>query len=147
MRDFRFNSQVILQHPREQVFEFFSQAENLNFLTPPWVRFSILTPPPIEMKTGTLIQYRIRVHGIPIRWDSEITQWDPPFRFQDTQRRGPYSQWVHSHIFEEVPEGTLVIDEVEYRVPGGRLVNWLYVAAELRRIFNHRLVNPPKLPG
>ncbi len=147
MRDFRFNSQVILQHPREQVFEFFSQAENLNFLTPPWVRFSILTPPPIEMKTGTLIQYRIRVHGIPIRWDSEITQWDPPFRFQDTQRRGPYSQWVHSHIFEEVPEGTLVIDEVEYRVPGGRLVNCLYVAAELRRIFNHRLVNPPKLPG
>ena len=147
MRDFHVSSRVILQHPIEQVFEFFSKAENLNLLTPPWVRFSILTPLPIEMRTGTLIEYRIRLRGIPIRWDSEITQWDPPFRFQDTQRRGPYSQWVHSHIFEEVPEGTLVIDEVEYRVPGGRLVNCLYVAAELRRIFNHRLVNPPKLPG
>ena len=147
MRDFHVSSRVILQHPIEQVFEFLSKAENLNLLTPPWVRFSILTPLPIEMRTGTLIEYRIRLRGIPIRWDSEITQWDPPFRFQDTQRRGPYNHWVHSHIFEEVPEGTLVIDEVDYRVRGGRLVNWLYVAPELRRIFNHRMENPPKLLG
>ena len=147
MRDFHVSSKVILQHPIEQVFEFFSKAENLNLLTPPWVRFSILTPLPIEMRTGTLIGYRIRLRGIPIRWDSEITQWDPPFRFQDTQRRGPYNHWVHSHIFEEVPDGTLVIDEVDYRVRGGRLVNWLYVAPELRRIFNHRMENPPKLLG
>ena len=146
MQDFHVSSKLILQHPIEQVFEFFSKAENLNFLTPPWVRFSILTPLPIEMSTGALIRYRIRLRGIPIRWDSEITQWEPPFRFQDTQRRGPYTRWVHSHLFEEVAEGTLVTDEVDYRVPGGRLVNWLYVAPELRRIFSHRMVNPPQLP-
>ncbi len=138
-------STVLLRYPLQQVFEFFSTAETLNLITPPWVHFSILTPLPIEMKLGALIEYRIRLRGIPLRWVSEITDWDPPFRFQDTQISGPYSLWVHSHVFEETAEGTLVTDDVSYRVPGGAWVNRLYVAPELRRIFAYRQTNPPEL--
>ena len=144
MSAYSLHSTVLLRYPLQQVFEFFSTAETLNLVTPPWVHFSILTPLPIEMKVGVRIEYRIRLRGIPLRWVSEITDWDPPFRFQDTQISGPYRQWVHSHVFEETPEGTLVTDDVSYLVPGGALVNRLYVAAELRRIFKYRQTNPPE---
>ena len=145
MPDFQISSSVLLPYPRPQVFDFFSRAENLNLITPPWVHFSILTPLPIEMKLGAVIEYRIRVRGILLRWLSEITDWDPPYRFEDTQIRGPYRRWVHSHIFGEMPEGTLVTDDVSYQVPGGAAVNRLYVTAELRRIFNYRKTNLPEL--
>ena len=138
MPDFQFSSSILLRYPLPQVFGFFSTAENLNLLTPPWVHFSILTPLPIEMRQGLVIQYRIRVRGITHRWDSEITEWRPPFGFTDTQIRGPYRYWVHRHRFEETSEGTLVADDITYRVPGGPLVNRLYVAGELRRIFAYR---------
>ena len=107
MPDFHFSSSILLRYPLSEVFLFFSTAENLNLLTPPWVHFSILTPLPIEMRQGLVIQYRIRVQGIPHRWDSEITEWRPPFGFTDTQIRGPYRYWVHRHGFEETPEGTV----------------------------------------
>ena len=138
MPDFHLHSSILLRYPLAEVFPFFSKAENLNLLTPPWMRFSILTPAPIEMRQGLVIQYRIRVRGITHRWDSKITEWRPPFAFTDTQIRGPYRLWVHRHGFEETPEGTLVTDEIKYRVPGGALVNRLYVAGELRRIFSYR---------
>ena len=138
MSDFHFDTKVILQHPREQVFEFSSRVEYLNLLTPPWVHFSVLTPGPIEMRQGTVIEYRIRLRGVPMRWTSEITEWEPPHRFEDTQIRGPYRKWVHRHIFEETPDGTLARDEVLYQVPGGTVVNRLFVAGELRRIFDYR---------
>ena len=138
MPDFQFHSSVLLPHPRPQVFEFFSLAENLNLLTPPWLRFSILSPQPIDMKPGARIRYRIRLHGIPVNWESEITEWEPPFRFTDTQVSGPYRRWVHRHRFEETPEGTLVTDEVTYRVLGGALVNRLFVAGQVRKIFDYR---------
>ena len=138
MAEFRLHSSVLLRYPRERVFDFFADAENLNLLTPPWLRFSILTPLPIDMAKGTRIEYRIRLRGIPVRWVSEITEWEPPARFTDEQVRGPYSLWAHNHLFEETPEGTLAIDEVTYRVPGGRLINWLFVSRELRRIFYYR---------
>ena len=138
MPDFHFSSSILLRYPLPEVFGFFSEAENLNLLTPPWVHFSILTPLPIEMRRGVVIQYSIKVRGIPHRWDSEITEWRPPFGFTDTQIRGPYRLWVHRHRFEETPEGTLVTDDVNYRVPGGSLVNRLFVARELRRIFDYR---------
>ena len=138
MADIHVHSSVLLRHPREQVFEFFSRAENLELLTPTWLHFNILTPPPIEMGLGTRICYRIRIRGIPVRWVSEITEWSPPHVFEDTQVRGPYRKWVHRHVFEETPEGTLVRDEVSYRVPGGALVNRMLVSGELRRIFDYR---------
>ena len=138
MPDFHFHSSVQLRYPLWEVFPFFSTAENLNLLTPPWVRFSILTPLPVEMRQGLVIEYRIRVRGIPHRWDSQITEWRPPFGFTDTQIRGPYRFWEHRHGFEETSEGTMVTDDITYRVPGGAPVNRLYVAGELRRIFAYR---------
>ena len=138
MPDFHFSTSVLLPYPRVEVFDFLSKAEKLNLQTPPWVHFSILTPLPIEMRQGAVIRYRIRVRGIPVRWDSEITEWEPPLRFTDTQIRGPYSYWIHRHEFDETPEGTLATDDITYRVPGGALINRLYVAGELRKIFAHR---------
>lgn len=112
--------------------------ENLEALTPPWLHFNILTSLPIEMGQGTRISYRIRIRGVPVRWVSEITEWNPPYSFEDTQIRGPYRKWVHRHGFEETPEGTVATDDVSYRVPGGALVNRLLVSGELRRIFDCR---------
>ena len=129
---------MLLPYPRERVFDFFSRAGNLNLLTPPWLHFSILTPLPIEMKAGARIDYRIRLRGLPVQWTSEITEWMPPVRFTDSQIRGPYRLWVHRHVFEETAEGTLAIDDVTYRVPGGGLANRLFVAGELRKIFDYR---------
>ncbi len=138
MMEFRLCSRILVRYPRLQVFEFFSQAENLNLLTPPWLHFSILTPLPVNMALGAVIRYRIRLRGVPIAWESAITEWEPPCRFTDTQTQGPYRSWTHRHLFEETPEGTLVSDDVLYRVPGGALVNRLFVAGELRRIFDYR---------
>ena len=138
MPDFHFHSRVLLPRPLLEVSDFLCRAESLEPITPPWVHFTILTPLPIEMRQGLLIQYRIRVRGISYRWDSEISQWQPPYRFTDTQIRGPYRYWEHRHIFEATSEGTLVIDDITYRVPGGSLINRLYVAPELHRIFTYR---------
>ena len=112
--------------PLDHVFAFFSDAANLEALTPPWLHFRILTPKPIAMHQGTLIDYSIRLHGIPISWQSEISVWDPPHRFVDIQRRGPYRRWEHTHGFAAVNGGTRVTDQVEFDVPfaflAGRLV-------------------------
>jgi ligand-binding SRPBCC domain-containing protein len=129
---------IFLPRAREEVFAFFADAGNLELLTPPWLNFSILTPQPIPMREGTRIQYRLRLHGVPLRWESEITCWEPPLRFVDEQRRGPYRLWVHEHRFEEEKGGTRVSDRVHYAVPGGELINRLFVAPDLNRIFTYR---------
>jgi ligand-binding SRPBCC domain-containing protein len=125
----------------EPVFAFFSDAGNLELLTPPWMQFCVLTPRPIDMSAGVRIDYRLRVKFVPIRWQSEITVWQPPRRFVDEQRRGPYRVWIHRHEFEERDGGTLVRDHVDY-VPRGwpcaRLINRLLVAPDLRAIFAYR---------
>ena len=90
------------------------------------------------MKLGAVLEYRMRLRGIPLTWVSQITQWEPPFRFEDIQVRGPYRKWVHRHFFEETANGTLAVDDVRYRVPGGAIVNKLFVAGELKRIFDYR---------
>lgn len=127
--------------PLDQVFPFFGTASNLNDLTPPWVHFQILTPEPIVMAVGTRIEYRLRLHGVPIRWETEITVWEPPHRFVDVQLRGPYRRWEHEHRFSPKEGGTLVEDHVTYQVPGGWfepiLVRWL-VAPDLERLFAYR---------
>ena len=124
--------------PLDQVFDFFSDAFNLERLTPPLLRFNVLTPPPIEMRQGLLIDYRLRIRGIPVRWRSEITAWEPPYRFVDEQRRGPYRMWWHEHSFEERDGGTVCRDRVRYAVPGGRLVQRLFVDPDVKKIFAYR---------
>ena len=122
----------------ESVFAFFADAGNLEAITPPWLHFHIQTPLPIEMRNGTLIDYRLRLHWIPIHWRTVISEWRPPIRFVDSQLRGPYRLWRHTHTFEATADGTLMKDTVEYSVPGGRLVNRLFVEPDLKRIFLHR---------
>jgi len=138
MRLYHFESSLWLPRPREVVFRFFADPRNLELLTPPWLRFRIVTPMPISMQVGTRIAYRLRLRGIPLHWDSEITVWEPSLRFVDVQRRGPYRHWVHAHRFDEQAGGTLVSDHVTYAVYGGHLVQRLLVGPDLRRIFAYR---------
>lgn len=133
-----FETELWLPRPRAQVFEFFSDAGNLERITPDWLSFSILTPQPIPMRKGAMIDYRLRIRGIPVRWTTEITAWEPPVRFVDEQRRGPYRVWIHEHTFEERDGGTLARDRVQYSAPGGWLVERLVVRSDVERIFRFR---------
>ena len=133
-----FATELWLAAPRANVFSFFADARNLGPITPPWLNFQILTPVPIQMGVGTRIDYRLRIRCIPVTWQTEITAWEPAVRFVDEQRRGPYRRWVHTHTFTDQDGGTLCQDHVEYSVPGGRLINRLMVAREIRRIFAYR---------
>jgi ligand-binding SRPBCC domain-containing protein len=128
-------------NPLSEVFEFFSRAENLERITPPWMQFKILTPLPITMKQGATIAYALRVRGIPMRWLTEIERWNPPFEFVDVQAKGPYKLWRHTHRFSEVRGGTLIEDVVEYALPFGwigRVVHRLQVRRDLAQIFDYR---------
>ena len=136
---YRLSRSLLVPRPIDEVFAFFGDAGNLERLTPSFVNFRILTPQPIVMRPGTLIDYRISIRGLPMRWQSEITEWRPPYSFVDEQRRGPYKKWVHRHTFAEEAGGTRVGDEVEYDVIGGALVHTLFVKRELEKIFNYRL--------
>jgi ligand-binding SRPBCC domain-containing protein len=124
--------------PVDEVFEFFSDPHNLERITPEFLRFRILTPGPLVVTEGLRIDYALRLRGVPIRWRSEISRWNPPHGFVDRQLRGPYRLWVHSHRFEPDGDGTLVHDHVRYAVPGGALVHRLLVRPDLERIFDHR---------
>ena len=142
MRVYTFLSELWLPLPPEDVFPFFAEARNLEEITPPWLSFRVLGQRPPEMGAGIVIDYRLRLHGLPLRWQSEITVWDPPRRFVDVQRRGPYRLWEHEHFFLPRDGGTLVQDRVRYAVPGGPLlapvVERLLVRPDLERIFAYR---------
>lgn len=133
---------IWLPRPRPEVFAFFADAHNLERITPGFLTFRVLTPGPIAMHAGALIDYRLALRGIPLSWKTEITVWEPPGRFVDVQRRGPYAEWVHTHSFEVENGGTLVRDDVRYRLygpgPFARLVNALLVGPDTRRIFEYR---------
>jgi ligand-binding SRPBCC domain-containing protein len=131
----------ILPRGREEVFAFFADAFNLEAITPPWLGFRIVTPRPIEMRVGTLIEYRLSLHRIPVSWLTRIEVWEPGERFVDSQVRGPYRLWRHTHTFEDHPRGTLVRDSVSYEIPLGplgELARRALVRRDLERIFDHR---------
>jgi len=128
-----------LPQPIEEIFAYFSDATKLEEITPPWLQFHVVTPRPIEIAAGTRIDYRLRVHGLPLRWQSLISAWEPPYRFVDEQVRGPYRRWVHEHTFEPRGEVTRVRDRVDYQVPFGALAHELVVKRDLRKIFQYRL--------
>jgi ligand-binding SRPBCC domain-containing protein len=139
---YRLDTWLWLPRPRPEVFAFFTNAKNLERITPSFLAFRILTPMPLDMRSGTFIDYRVGLRGLPMKWRSQITMWEPPARFADVQVRGPYREWTHTHAFEERDGGTRVTDTVQYSLRGprfiGRVVNRLLVAPDLTRIFTFR---------
>jgi ligand-binding SRPBCC domain-containing protein len=131
-----------IEGPLEEVFAFYGDARNLERITPPWLGFEVTTPAPVAMGVGTLIEYRLKLHRVPVRWRTRIEVWEPPRRFVDVQVRGPYSLWEHTHTFEEDgPETTIIRDRVRYSIPFGplgELAERLLVRRDLREIFDYR---------
>jgi ligand-binding SRPBCC domain-containing protein len=134
---YRLETRLFVPAPVPDVFSFFADARNLEAITPPSLRFTVLTPA-VVMRQGTRLDYRLQLRGIPFRWQSEITAWEPNERFKDEQRRGPYRYWRHVHLFRESEGGTLVEDGVEYDVSCGPFLHHWLVAPELMRIFRFR---------
>lgn len=127
--------------PIEQTFELYGDAAKLERLTPAFLNFRVVSPAPVVMGVGTLIEYRLRLHGVPIRWLTRIEQWEPPHGFVDRQVSGPYALWHHTHEFEADGDATLIRDRVRYRIgfgPLGALALRLVVRRDLERIFDHR---------
>jgi ligand-binding SRPBCC domain-containing protein len=126
----------------EQAFAFYGEARNLEAITPPWLGFEVTTPAPIEMREGALIDYRLKLHGVPVRWRTRIEAWEPPLRFVDAQLRGPYALWEHTHTFErDGGDGVIIHDRVRYKLPLGplgRLAHAAFVGRDLGQIFDYR---------
>ena len=140
MKEYVIERSTWIAHPMSTVFPFFSAAENLRKITPPELGFRIRSASPILMRVGTLIDYTIVLFGLPLRWRTEITKWDPPHSFEDKQLRGPYAKWVHTHSFVEERGGTTMRDRVVYALPLGALGRLAHplVRRQLRWIFDYR---------
>lgn len=141
MKEYRLEREQWVPSDLGQVFEFFSDPGNLADLTPRWVGFRIRTPQPIEMRKDQMLDYRIRLAGVPLRWRTRVTAWDPPRGFVDVQERGPFALWEHTHRIRPLGDGVLVTDVVRYAMPLGplgRLVHALVLRAALAAIFDYR---------
>ena len=150
MRVHLLEREQLVPRTADEVFAFFAQAHNLERITPSWLRFEVLTPGPIEMGSGTLIGYRLRVHAVPLRWISRIEEWDSGRLFVDRQVRGPYRVWHHRHEFVARAEGTVVRDRVRYALPLGRfgeVAHAAFVRRDLERIFDFRRAAVAELLG
>lgn len=147
---YRIRTDQTLERPLDLVFDFFSDAGNLETITPPELRFEILTPQPIPMAAGTRIEYRLRLFGVPFRWRTVISVWEPGRRFVDEQESGPFALWVHEHVFDSpTPTSTRIRDEVRYALPlepFGRIAHPI-VRARLDRIFSYREARVRELLG
>ncbi len=131
----------VIARDLDAVFAFFADARNLEAITPPWLHFEVAGSEPITMAAGTLIAYRMRLHGVPVRWLTEIETWEPTTRFVDRQLRGPYRLWHHTHSFESCSQGTVMRDRVRYALPLGPLggiAHAVFVRRDLERIFDFR---------
>ena len=132
----------IVQRPLAETFRFFSDPRNLERLTPAFLKFKFLTPPPTEVRPGSIIDYQIRLYGVPVHWRTRIEVVEPPNRFVDVQEKGPYAMWRHSHSFKDIGVGaTEMTDRVEYAMPMGLLGDLayhLFVARSLAQIFDYR---------
>lgn len=138
MREFQFTQTQTFDRPLDEVFAFFSDVHNLTRITPPWIEFHVLSPGPVEMREGAVIDFRLRLHHIPLKWQTEITLWDPPHRFRDEQRKGPYTYWIHTHSFTSENGRTHMTDHVRYAAIGGILVQKLFLEPDIKRIFAFR---------
>lgn len=151
MKTYVLEREQIINRTKADTFAFFCDAWNLEQITPPFLRFRILTPRPLEMKKGALIDYRLSLFGVPFRWRTRIEEWIPSERFVDLQIRGPYALWHHTHTFTSVGPGqTLMRDRVEYRIPMGilgRIVHTLFVRRTLKIIFDYRAEMTAQLLG
>jgi hypothetical protein len=131
-----------VERPLAEVFPFYADAANLERITPPWLGFEVTTPRPIAMEVGALIEYRLRLHGVPVKWRTRIEAWEPPHRFVDAQFSGPYSLWHHTHWFRADGEDATVLgDRVRYALPlgmAGEAGRALFVRRDLERIFDYR---------
>jgi ligand-binding SRPBCC domain-containing protein len=140
-KTFLLEREQLVPRPLAEVFPFFADAANLQAITPAFLHFRFLTPLPIEMRPGTLIDYQIRLFGLPLKWRTRIEEFEPPHRFVDVQVRGPYKLWHHTHEFREVDGRTLMTDRVRYQLPLGplgSLAHSVFVRHTLNRIFDHR---------
>ena len=137
MRIREFKAELWLPRRQEEVFSFFSDAANLDLITPPWLHFRMVTASPVKMEPGALIDYRLRIRGVPLRWRTRITEWNPPVGFVDEQLHGPYRLWHHEHQFEPSNGGTLARDRVRYAVPFD-FVTHRFVRSDIERIFAYR---------
>jgi len=137
MRIREFQPELWLPLPPEELFPFFADAASLDAITPPWLHFQIVTPPPIVMREGTLVDYRLRVRGLPLRWRTRSNVWQPPHRFVDEQLRGPYRRWIHEDTFEPRDGGMLARDLVRY-VPFDLLAHRWFVRPDIARIYCFR---------
>ena len=133
-----FQTEMQVDAPIDTVFDFFANPANLEEITPPWLNFKVMSPQSLDIGFGTIIDYRLHLHRVPVTWQSQITEWDPPRRFVDVQNKGPYRHWEHIHEFTSYEGRTLVRDSVKYKVPGGSMVDKLLVRRDLERIFAYR---------
>lgn len=142
MRVHLFEKSQRVELPVDQAFAFYGDAANLEPLTPPWLHFEVMPPRPLTLQQGTLLEYRLKLHRVPVHWKTLIEIWEPPLRFVDIQEKGPYSLWEHTHLFEEDGAGATVIhDRVRYAIPYGpigSLAHRLFVRRDLERIFDFR---------
>ena len=148
MHRYRLEREQWLDHSLPAVFDFFSRAENLGAITPPWLRFRFRTPLPVDMARDARIEYTLTLGGVPLRWRTRITVWEPERRFVDVQESGPYALWEHHHLFEEKSGGVLMRDRVDYALPLGRLgrlVHFLAIRPLLSAIFDYRFQHVPAL--
>ena len=151
MHTYLLEREQIIPRSRAETFAFFCDAFNLERITPPFLKFRIVSPAPIQMGEGALIDYALSLYGVAFRWRTRIERWQPDEKFVDTQLKGPYASWHHTHTFDEVaPDRTLVRDRVIYRVPFGafgRLAHWLFIRRSLEAIFEYRAKATAELLG